>query len=49
MSVRGRRIVIREDKRTRFHAGDVVHIRPRVGECTFFDAETEVNLEHHGG
>ncbi|TBT88758.1 ATP-binding cassette domain-containing protein [Propioniciclava sinopodophylli] len=46
VTVRGQRVIIREDKRHNFQAEDVLHIKPRVGECTFFDPQSEVNLEY---
>ena len=49
VSVRGRRVVIRTDKRTRHETDELLHVRPRTGEANFFHPESEVNLAYLAG
>lgn len=46
VSVRGGRVTVRADKRAPVAPEDVLHVRPRMGESSFFDAESDINLAY---
>ncbi|MHB1063735.1 MAG: ABC transporter ATP-binding protein [Georgenia sp.] len=47
VTVRGGRIAIRLDTSTKhIHTGETLHVRPTFGSASFFDPETEINLEY---
>lgn len=45
VTVRGERVTVRADKGA-LKQEDVIHVRPTVGGCVFFDPETEINLNY---
>ncbi len=46
LTVRGGRVTVRADKYRHLAPGQRIRVRPRPGECKFFDPATEVNLEY---
>lgn len=46
VSIRGKRVAVKVDKRMNVEPGTVVHARPRPGESVFFHPENEINLEY---
>ncbi|WP_018295915.1 ABC transporter ATP-binding protein [Corynebacterium lubricantis] len=45
VSVRGNRVTVRGGKQP-IEQGDILYVRPIVGESVFFDPETEINLNY---
>lgn len=46
VTVRGGQLTVRADKHQHLAAGQRLRVRPRPGECKFFDPAGEVNLEY---
>ena len=46
VAIRGERAIVRHDKRHRVEVGETLHMRPRLGESTFYHPASETNLEY---